>query len=314
MVVKIGVIGCGKWGKNHVRVYSELDCELVGLSDPNPNVRELAEKYGAKLFTDYKEMLPLVDAVSVVVPTDMHYDVVKVCLEAGKHVLVEKPITLDSGKAKELLDIAKEKGLMLTVGYLFRFNSSVLELKKRLKDAGDIQYITARYMHSSKPPRKDSGVIFNFAAHLVDIITFLLERKPKKVYCKKSNLLSQEREDVAIIILDYGDFLAEFEVSWLHPLKKRDMWIIGSKQKVYADFLEQMLTVYPIEVSYDGNKIEKESNIEIRKNEPLKDELKQFCNNVESGKVVNAHDEHIITRICELCLESAKNEKELDVA
>lgn len=314
MAVKIGVIGCGKWGRNHVRIYSELDCKLVALSDPNPEVKELAKKFKARFFLDYREMLPLVDAVSVVVPTDMHYDVVKACLEAGKHVLVEKPVTLNSKRAKELLDFAKEKGLILTAGYLFRFNASVLELKKRLKDVGTIQYITARYMHSSKPPRKDCGVIFNFAAHLIDILTFLLGRKPQRVYCRKGNFLSKEREDMAIIILNYGDFITELEVSWLHPLKKRDMWIIGSKQKVYADFLEQMMTIYPLEVSYDGTRADKQLNVEIRKNEPLKAELKQFCKDVENGKVMNAHGEPTITRICELCLESAEKEKEMDVA
>jgi len=314
MVVKIGVIGCGKWGRNHARVYSELDCELVALSDLNSEVKELAKKFGARFFLDYREMLPLVDAVSVVVSTDMHYDVVKACLEAGKHVLAEKPITLNSKRAKELLDIAKEKGLILTVGYLFRFNASVLELKKRLQDVGTIQYITARYMHSSKPPRKDCGVIFNLAAHLIDILTFLLDKKPQKVYCKKGNFLSEEREDMAIIILNYGGFITELEVSWLHPLKKRDMWIIGSKQKVYSDFLGQMMTVYPLEVSYDGIKADKQFNVEIRKNEPLKAELKQFCKDVGNGKAMNAHDEHVITKICELCLQSAEKEKELDVA
>lgn len=310
-MVKVGLIGCGKWGINHARVYSELKCDLVGLSDPNPEVKQVAEKFGAAYYGDYRELLPKVDAVSVVVPTDLHYKVVRECIEAGKHVLVEKPMTLDSGQAEELLKLAKEKGVLLTVGYLFRFNSAVLELKRKLGDIGNVQYITARYVHTSKGPRKDCGVVFNFATHLIDILTFVLERTPKSVFCKSKNFISKDREDCAIITLDYGDFIAELEVSWLHPLKKRDMWLIGSKQKVYADFLEQMVEVHPIQVSENGVKAEKSFSLEIRKNEPLKEELKRFCEDVQNGGFKEFHDEHIITRICEACLESAKTGKEV---
>src|SRR3989338_4146429 len=140
-MVKIGVIGSGDWGKNHLRIYSELDCELAGLADVNKDMKELADRYHIKFFTDYKQLLPLVDAVSVVVPTDRHYDVVKYCLEQGKHVLVEKPITLDSKSAKELLGLAKSKNLMLAVGYLFRFNSAVIRLRDEIKNIGKIQAI-----------------------------------------------------------------------------------------------------------------------------------------------------------------------------
>src|SRR3989338_129917 len=245
-MVKIGVVGAGKWGINHLRIFSELDCELVGLADSDNEKREIANKYKIKFFTNYKELLPLVDAVSVVVPTNLHFGVVKECLLAGKHVLVEKPITLNSNEAKKLIELAKNKNLILAVGYLFRFNAAVLALKGELKKIGDIQYITARYIHSNKPPRKDCGVVFNFAIHLIDILNFILDEKPKRVFCKKLNYLSEEREDCAFIILDYGKFIANMEVSWFHPLKKRDMWIIGSKEKVYIDLFEQIIKKYPI--------------------------------------------------------------------
>jgi len=320
-MVKIGVIGGGKWGQNHLRVFNSLGCELVGLADVNDEKKELADKYGIKFFTDYKKLLPLVDAVSVVVPTNFHYDAVKDCLLAGKHVLVEKPITLGSKKAKELMELAKTQKKILTVGYLFRHNSAVLELKERIKEIGDLQYITARYIHSNKPPRKDAGVVFNFGVHLIDILNFVLEKTPEKVFCKTMKYLSDEKEDCAFIVLDYGDFIAEFEVSWLHPQKKRDMWVVGSKEKLYIDLFEQILVKYPIEVRYDGNLTGKTENIEIRKNEPLKDELEHFCNMIGAAK--NDKDAERIneledsecktTKICELCLESAKLGKELEV-
>lgn len=309
MPLTVGVIGAGKWGRNHIRIYNELDCELVGISDTSPDARKLAADMGVRHFGDYKDMLPLVDAVSVVVPTDMHYRVVKDCLLAGKNVLVEKPMTLDSSEAKELIRIARSKHLVLMVGYLFRFNAAVIELKRQIENAGDLHYISARYVHSNKPPRKDCGVIFNFATHLMDILNFVLEKNPRSIFCKKVNYLSKEREDCAIITLDYGDFVACLEVTWFHPMKKRDMWVIGSKEKLYADFLEQMLVRYPITVKNGAVVSEKEITVEIHKNEPLKEELKAFCRKAEMGQPDGAEGEEIITRMCEDCLESAKSGK-----
>ncbi len=313
MSLKVGVIGAGKWGKNHVRVYSELNCKLVGIADINPTSRKIADEFSVKFFSDYRKMLPEVDAVSVVVPTDLHYDVVSDCIDAGKHVIVEKPMTPRASQSMELIKKAKQKNLVLMVGYLFRFNASVLELKKRLPEAGDIHYITTRFIHSNKPPRKDSGVILNFATHLVDILNFLTEREPETVTCRKVNYLSDEREDCALMNLDYGDFPASLEVTWFHPEKKRDMWVIGSKQKIYVDFLEQMMVKYPIRIENGKVVSEKEIRVDIRKNEPLKEELKYFCECASAGRQDGADAEYMITKVCEACLRSAETGKPVKV-
>jgi len=312
--LKIGIIGIGKWGKNHLRVYSDLDCELVGVSDLNPDVEQIAREHNIKFEHDYTKLLPDVDAVSVVVPTDKHYAVVKDCLNAGKHVLVEKPLTFDPDQARELIDLAKEKGLILSVGYLFRFNAAVLELKRLVKGIGDIQYITTRYIHSTKPPRKDCGVVFNFASHLIDILNFVLEKSPKKIFCKNLHYLSKEREDCSFIVLDYGEFIANIEVSWFHPLKRRDMWIIGSKKKLYADFFEQILKAYPIEITHEKTHADPEQNIEINKNEPLREEIKAFLKMVEDGeKPENSEEEYEIIQTLDACLKSASLGKEVSL-
>ncbi|MFC1801175.1 Gfo/Idh/MocA family protein [Nanoarchaeota archaeon] len=319
-MVKIGIIGGGKWGMNHLRVFSEIDCDLVGLADKDESKKELAEKYNTNFFTDFQKMLPLVDAVTVVVPTNLHYNIVKTCLEAGKHVLVEKPITLNSEEAKELVDLAEQKKLILSVGYLFRFNAAVKELKKILETAGEVQYITGRYIHSTKPPRTDSGAIFNLTIHLIDVLNFILKEKPKKVYCKKGNYLSEKFEDSAVMILDYGKFLANLEVSCCHPLKKRDLWIIAAKEKIYVDLLDQILIRYPLTVTYEQVEAKKEINVEINKNEPLKDELRHFCEVVEKydedsyNNVINiGKEEYYTTKLCELALKSAEFNRDLDL-
>ena len=313
-MLKVGVIGAGDWGKNHIRIYTESDCMLIGLADTDNSKKPIADKYNISFFSDYRKLLPLVDAVSVVVPTNLHYSVVKECLAQGKHVLVEKPITNDIKTAGELVELAKNNALILAVGYLFRFNSAVNVLKAEMKNIGKIQYITGRFIHSNKPPRKDSGVIFNFGIHLVDILNYVLQAKPKKIFCKKACFLSKDREDVAFIDLDYGEFIAHLEVSWFHPLKARDFWIIGSREKIYADLFEQIVKKYPISISYEKTIAEPEINLEVHKNEPLKDEIIAFLRAIENrNKRFNVEEEILTTRICELALESAKNGKELDI-
>lgn len=326
-MVRIGVIGSGKWGENHLRVYAELkelDCQLVGLADIDASKKTLAESYGILFMQNYKELLPLVDAVSVVVPTTLHYPIVKECLAAGKHVLVEKPITLDADQARELVSLAKEKNLILSVGYLFRFNPSALALKELIAkgELGKLHYIHSRYIHSSKPPRSDSGVIFNLGIHMIDILNFVLGQFPKKVYCKRVNIIDQKHEDSAVIIFDYGSFFAEIEVSCCHPLKKRDLWVIGSKKKLYADFLEQTLKIFPISIEQGCVVKSAEENLEMHKNEPLKEELKYFVevikkhknNNGEYQQIVNiGEEEYYTTKICQLALQSAHFKRDLDV-
>jgi predicted dehydrogenase len=206
-------------------VLSELSskeglCDFVGFVDKR-RCEELAEKYDIKYFKGVGEILPIVDAIFVVTPTDIHYEIVRRCLLEDKHVFVEKPLTLNSVEAMELVKIAEMRRCILAVGYQYRFNPVVIRLKEVIKEIGNIHYITMRYIHSSKPPRKDMGVIFNFGSHLIDILNFSLNKLPERIFCKKVNYFSKEREDFASILLDYGDFVASLEVSWLHPLKKR---------------------------------------------------------------------------------------------
>lgn len=297
--MKIGLVGLGKWGRNHERVFKELEkaglCSLVWAKDK-----------------DFKEkMLSEVDAVSIVTSTDTHYEIAKQCLEAGKHVLVEKPITLKSAEAKELVDIAKGKNLVLAAGYLYRFNPAVIKLKEELKNVGDIHYITMRYVHSDRPPRKDMGVIFNFASHLFDILSFVLEREPREIFCKKVNYLSEEREDCALITLDYGDFIASLEVSWFHPIKARDCWVVGSKERIHTDFFSQGMNIFHVEEK-EGKMAEE--NIEHK--EPLKEELKHFIECIkERKKPANSGDAgYSVTSFCEIALESAKRSMEVTYA
>lgn len=316
-MMRVGVIGGGAWGANHVRCFSELSdiCGLAGVADPDESKKALAEKYRARYFKDYREMLPFVDAVSIVAPTNLHYEIAKTCIGKGKHVIVEKPLTISEKDSGALIKLAAEKNVVLAVGHLYRFNSAVVKLKELLKDAGKIQFMSMRHIHSTKPPRKDMGVIFNFGSHMFDTLDFLLDAMPKKIFCKRANFLSDEREDYAVALLDYGKFMASVELTWLHPLKKRDIWIIGSKKKIYADMEEQKITCYPIEISPEKTSAGPSFEVAVEKNEPLKEELRDFIMCASSGRVpVNSGAEGAkAVKLCALAAKSAEKGKELVV-
>jgi len=317
-MVKIGIIGIGKWGINHLKSLKKIDCEIIGISDVNPEIKKIADEYQIKFYLNYLDLLNETEAVTIAGPTDLHYEMVKKCLQNGKHVLVEKPISLTSKQSKELITLAKNKNLVLSVGYLFRFNNSIKYIKKQIDNIGKIQYITCRYIHSTKPPRRDSGVILNLGIHVIDILNFILKKKPSKVYVKKKNLLSKKFEDSAIIILDYKDFFASIELSCTHPEKKRDMWIIAEKEKIYVDFFNQKILRYPIIVSYEQIKHEKIIEEKINPNEPLKDELEYFIKYIQEKKKKKisyneniGNEDYYTTRICELSIKSAETGKEM---
>jgi len=317
-MVKIGVIGVGKWGKNHLRSLATLSCDLVAIADVDPAQKKLAKEYGISFFEDYKQLIEHVDAVTVTTPTDTHYTIVRECLKAGKHVLVEKPIASTSAQSKQLVALAQKNRCILSVGYLFRFNNAITKVQELIKNIGEIQYITCRYIHSTKPPRRDAGAILNLAVHPLDIINFITGKKPRRVAAQKKNLLSKELEDSAVLLLDYKDFFATIEVSCTHPEKKRDMWIIAEKEKLYVDYFSQTIARYPLTVTYE--KVEGGEPLQepLVPNEPLKDELEYFINLVQKAQTSDAatlsnkgKEDPSTILACELSIKSAEAGKEM---
>lgn len=316
-MTRVGVIGIGKWGVNHLRSLREIQCDLVGVSDVDMKKKEIADQYKVKFFKDYTKLFDEVDAVTVAASTDKHYQIVKECLHAGKHVLVEKPIAETSEQGKKLVDLAQSKGLVLSVGYLFRFNNSVRRTKEILKDVGDIEYISCRYMHSTKPPRKDSGVIMNLGIHVFDILNFVTGQIPVTVCAQKKNLLSPVFEDSASILLGYKDFFATVELSCMHPEKARDFWVVGEKETVYVDYFGQKILRHPLKVTYESMERKATFEEKVVVNEPLKDELQYFVDLVSTNDIDLEEnlgkENYYTTRMSELCLQSAENGKELNV-
>jgi predicted dehydrogenase len=240
--LRVGVVGCGYWGSKHARVMSSLsDVAQVALIDSRQErLAGVAESIrGAQTFSCLSDALPEVDAVVIATPPSSHVPLALECIRAGKHVLVEKPLALDSRGAQLLVDEAADAGVALMVGHTFEYNSAVWKLRELIDsgDLGDLYYIDTARLNLGLY-QSDVNVIMDLAPHDISIINFLLRRKPTAVEAWGSAHANRQREDVAYLRLYYDDInlTANVHVSWLDPCKVRRVTAVGSrKMAVYND-------------------------------------------------------------------------------
>jgi len=292
-MVGVAAIGTGQWGKNHARVYRELLSEGVisGLKicDLQPDcARQLAQGLGVQWVTDYRALLEdsNVQAVSIVTPSKTHFALAKEFMEAGKDVLVEKPMTMDTRDAENLVQIARQKKRILMVGHIFRYHPAVRELKRRT-DAGDfgrIQNMIGQRVYFTIP-RKDMGVIYALGTHEFDLFCYLLGVDyPQSLTAVASKSFNSEIEETAMITMDFGYTKGYAFESWLVSAygKLRHLAVIGSECTARVDYLNpQELHLFDTKVVTDnGIPVRCEDNgqrtISIPYAEPLKEELKHF--------------------------------------
>jgi len=241
---KIGVIGCGHWGPNHIRVFSHLeDCQVLMAADTDQNRLKNIKKLFPSITTtpDYRNILKNndIDAVIVATPITTHYKIVKDCLEHGKDVLCEKPLTVSGKESEELVALAGKQSRILMVGHVFLFNSGIQELK-RLITEGELGKVY--YMHSKRtnlgPIREDVNAVYDLASHDVSIFSYLLNLPPEGLVAKGEAFLQNDIEDVAFITISYPEkILGNIYVSWLDPQKVRQITVVGDKKMAVWDDL-----------------------------------------------------------------------------
>jgi len=281
--LKVGVVGIGHMGSYHVRLYSELlNVELVGIADINENqVKRIAAQYNTTPFTDYTRLYDKIEAVSIATPTSTHYRIGKDFLEAGIHVLVEKPITNNLEEAKELINLAQEKELILQVGYVERFNAAVQELKKIVKDP---LFIECRRLGPYNRRINDTGVVLDLLIHDVDIVLGLVDSPIKKINVAAQSIYS-EYEDVANVQMIFENgCIASLTASRVTEEKIRTLAITQPDAYVALDYAEQDLHIYrqgtsEYIITREAVGYKQESFIErifVHKDNPLKLELAHF--------------------------------------
>ena len=278
MSVKTGVIGVGAIGRNHARIYAELEnSSLVGIYDANmEQAAAIAEEFGTKAFSSLDELVAEVDAASVSTPTVTHREIATQLLNSGKHVLVEKPISDSVDDAKAIIDLAHEKGLVLQVGHIERFNPVMSQLESRLDRP---KFIECHRLSPFPQRSLDIGVVLDLMIHDLEIVLHLVNSPVASVDAVGIPVLTR-REDIANARIRFEDgCVANITASRISPERMRKIRVFQSNAYLSLDYQDQSGWIY----RKDGLEIGREE-VEVEKDEPLKCELMSFVECAAKGE------------------------------
>lgn len=304
--MRVGVIGIGSMGKNHLRVYSEMNQEIVGIADINiERGNFLAEKYNTKFFRDYRELLKKdLDAVSIAVPTTLHKKVALDCMEKGINILIEKPIADTLKNALEIKAKAEKEDLKVMVGHIERFNPAIEKIKEMTGtgEMGELVSISAKRVGPYNPRIRDVGIIIDLGVHDIDIISYLYKDKVEYVYASAGSVIHNFEDHASILLKFRNGHAGLIETNWLTPFKIRTLTMVGDRGIASIDYLVPSLKLY--------NEKE-EKYIRIEKKEPLKSELEHFIECIKKNKepIVSIEDGKNALKIALSAIESYKKNK-----
>jgi predicted dehydrogenase len=285
MPLNVAVVGVGYLGKHHARIYSALDnVNLVAVVDPDKAVAEsVAKEHGGKPVTDVSEILSEVDALNIVTPTTYHHEVALGCLKAGKHLLIEKPITTTVEEADSLIKAAAEHNCIIQVGHLERFNPAVIEVHKMIDSP---MFIESERLAPFQPRGTDVDVTLDLMIHDIDIVMSLLDgREITDIRVVGMKVLT-ERIDVAKAWIEFeGGAKALITASRIAHEKVRSLKIHQSDSFIEVDYMGMSINKFM--KSDDGIKTD---SIDIVNHEPLKKEIEDFvrCVNDNEKPLVSA--------------------------
>ena len=303
-MIKIGVIGCGYWGPNHIRIFSNLPgSKVVMCADPDEaRLKAIANTFSnVQVTANYKDILnnPEIQAVCIAAPTSLHYSLTKESLKSGKHILCEKPLAMIPEECRELKSLAAQKQKILMVGHIFLFNAGIVWLKKYIQ-SGELGKIYYAYSTRTNlgPFRYDVNALWDLAPHDISIFNYLFDSCPVSASGYGQKCLGDSLEDISFATLEYSDnVLANVHVSWLDPKKVRQITIVGDKKmvvwddldsagpiKLYDKHVEKTTTFYKTYGEFQLLSQEGSTTIpKIASNEPLKTQGEYFLKCIEEG-------------------------------
>ena len=330
--LKIAVIGTGNWGKNHVRTFYNLSgCTLSAVCDAdNDKLNALKKLYPElNIYNDYKKMFSDEDLDAVVVASSAvtHYQISKDALLAGKHVLVEKPMSLRSSEAEELTEIARNNNLKIMVGHLLEYHSAVEKLKDIISsgEIGEIFYVYSQRVNLGVV-RSEENALWSLAPHDISIILYLLGEEPEFVSANGQSFLQDNVEDVVFLNLKFkSGKIAHIHLSWLDPHKIRKTTIVGDKKMVVFDDMEPVekikiydkrVDVSPSFESYQGMLQLWVGDVlcpKVNLKEPLKIEASHFIDSIVNDQQPRSdgYDGIRVTKVLEAAQESLNKKGKL---
>jgi UDP-N-acetylglucosamine 3-dehydrogenase len=301
-LAKIGVIGTGGWGKNHLRVLDELGA-LGAFADIDILRREqFSKKYGVKGYESFEEMITKekVDGVTICTPASTHFAIASRVLDLGVHAFVEKPMTTTVRDAQTLIDLAEKKRRILTVGFIERFNPAITELKKIIAEGRLGEPILLEFHRENKRGDNilDVGVVKDASVHDIDTARWLFGEEPETVYARVGTVTSKQ-EDFAAIMLGFGKQKTAFiTTNWVTPNRVRTLEAVFTRGVVNVDFVSQVT-----EVHEEGGATIPKRPVQ----EPLLLELKEYVSAIAQNRpaLVTGRDGMNTTRIAEAVLASS---------
>ena len=290
--INVAVVGVGYWGKNLVRNFYELGA-LTALCDAEQSIEKSYSKQyeNVRFYREFGSVLsdPSITAVALATPATTHYEMAKAVLEAGKDVLVEKPLSIDVKQGAELVDLAAAKRRILMVGHILRYHPAILKLQEliRVGTLGKINYLYSNRLNIGKI-RTEENILWSFAPHDISVILSLLNEMPDRISSQGSAYLSRDVFDVTLSHFDFPSGVqAHVFVSWLHPVKEQRLVVVGSeKMAVFDDTADHKLILYPHRVEWK-NRIPtavkvKGDIVALEEREPLRAECQHFLDCVKS--------------------------------
>ena len=300
--MKIVQIGIGGWGKNHTRILSQLGV-LSAICDTDI---QKSKEYGEKYSVNYYESLEMLlnseefDAAFVVTPTLTHTKITKKLLEVKKHVFVEKPMTYKSEDGEMLVKLAEKNKVILTCGYIERFNPAVDIVKKFVKEKKFGDLVMLEFHRENRMPfqSKDVGIIYDTSVHDIDTANWLFDDMPHVIFARAGKI-RHEHEDFASIMLGYkNDKIAIISSNWITPKKVRKFNAVCTDAIISSDFITQEIIV---------EKDDENQTIQNEKQEPLLLEIKNFLGAIEGKKehIIKPQEAVNVTKIAEAALLSS---------
>lgn len=282
----INCVGLGHWGPNLVRALSmDPRVRVSTVCDFDDSRTKLVMRNIPSIRASSKDPIatvedPAADAVVIATPTRTHYELVKRALSSGKHVLVEKPLTLDVGEARELTELAEARRRILAVGHVFLFNKGVLAIRDLIRsgELGGINYIFSTRTNLG-PVRTDCSALWDLASHDLSIIDFWLNCRPSLVTARGQSFLNPPIEDVVIANYTYpGGILACVHASWLNPSKVREITVVGQKKMAIFD---DMSVESPVRIF--------SKSVDVPEDSDYVDSYGSFVTKIHHGDVVIPH-------------------------